>query len=123
MLTQPPDTPFTAQMRSLWECIPEDERPTFHDWYANLCRITPISPTPNGIALAAVAFDRALIYWPDFFRPSDIYPVRTWAEILDETVPTATPDMVTAAVDTIAAHHANMSIAHLIAHLRALTAG
>jgi len=116
MLTQPPDTPFTAQMRSMWAYIPDDQRPTFHDWYVDLCRT--ISATPNGIALAAVAFDRALNYWPDFFRPSDVYPVRLWAETLDAAAPTATPDAVTAAVDLIAARGQDMQIAYLLPALR-----
>ena len=120
---QPPNTPFTAQMRFLWECLPDAERPAFHDWCAGFHRNAPLKPTSNGIALAAVAFDRALDYWPDFFRPTDVLPVRMWAEVLDWHAPTATPEIVATAVDSIAADHEEMWLGNLIARVRAVTEG
>lgn len=99
---RPPDTPMTESLRSLWEALPSNNRPPFEAWYADSRHLYGPS-TPNAQALAAVLFDRALMYWPNFFRPTDSPAVWAWAELIDDMIPLATPDDITAAVDAVAA--------------------
>lgn len=111
----PPNTPLTATLRSLWSAAPSGL--SFKDWYLKQCQRD--NPTTNGRALAAIAFDRANTYWPDFHRPTDTYAVGVWAELIDEVIPTATPDMIVSAVDSIAESGKTMQIAYLLSAVKA----
>lgn len=92
-----PDTRLTRDLRTLWECIEAGE--TWEQWYARHCE----GGTPNGRAIAALLFDRALTYWPDYFRPTDIPAVVVWGDMFDTYIPTVTPDVIEQAVDAVAA--------------------
>jgi hypothetical protein len=92
-----PDTRLTRNLRVLWECTEMGE--TWEQWYARHCE----GASTNGRAIAALLFDRALTYWPDFFTPSDTPAVVVWGEMVDAYIPTVTPDVIEQAVDAVAA--------------------
>ena len=99
-----PNTPCTARMRGIWYF--SDTGQSFEDWYIECCQID--NPSPNGRALAAIAFDRACTHWPDFHRPTDTTAINAWGAIIDEHLPLATPDSIVAAVDSVAARGERM---------------
>lgn len=92
-----PNTPLTENLRTLWKCTENGE--AWEDWYARHCD----GGTPNGRALAALLFDRARRYWPDYFSPADVPALAVWGDLIDERIPFATPDVIEQAVDDVAA--------------------
>jgi hypothetical protein len=104
-----PNTRLTATLRVLWRAQCDEygwEFATFEEYYYRCVREgfglgTPA--TTNGRALAALLFDRALTYWPDFVSPADLPAVAVWGELLDTRVPFATPGVIEQAVDAVAA--------------------
>lgn len=96
-MTQIPDTRLTQTLRTLWECT--DGHEPWEDWYARQC----VGGTENGRAVAAVLFDRARLYWPDFHSPADMPALVVWGDLIDRFHPFITPDVITKAVDVVAA--------------------
>lgn len=97
-----PDTHLTKSLRALWTVlcdIPEATPPTWEEWYADQC----IGGTPNGRAVAAVLFDRAGRYWPNFLTPADQPALAVWADLIDRWHPFITPEVIEQAVDAVAA--------------------
>lgn len=92
-----PTTNLTARLRALWKCTDTGE--SWEDWYARQSE----GGSPNGRAVAAILFDRALRYWPDFFSPADQPALAAWADLIDRCHPFITPDVIEQAVDTVAA--------------------
>lgn len=90
-----PETPLTRNLRVLWSCTDGSE--SWESWYARHSR----GGTPNGRALAAVLFDRARLYWPDFYSPADGPAVAAWAEIIEPANPFITPSVIERAVDEV----------------------
>lgn len=94
---QIPDTWLTERLRVLWTCTEGGE--PWEDWYARQCE----GGSVNGRALAAVLFDRARRYWPDYFSPADGPAVAVWGDLIDSTIPLATPTVIEQAADDVAA--------------------
>lgn len=90
-----PNTRLTERLRVLWECTEGGE--SWEDWYARQCA----GGTPNGRALAALLFDRARNYWPDYFSPADTPALVAWGDMFDRFCPFATPEVVEMAVDNV----------------------
>ncbi|MCV7424367.1 hypothetical protein H7K45_27860 [Mycobacterium yunnanensis] len=99
-MTDIPDTELTQKLRAIWEGLNSltDDAPTWEQWYAEHA----VGGTPNGRALAAILFDRACTYWPDYFRPTDSPAVAVWGELIDNNLPFATPEVIEQAVDHVA---------------------
>lgn len=101
MIDRIPDTRYTQQMRLAWELICDlGGDPYNEDAWAAYYAENSIGGTPNGRAVAALLFYRALNYWPDYFTPADGPPVAAWADMLD-MYPFITPDVIEAAVDAV----------------------
>lgn len=94
-MTAIPDTEFTRQLHTLWSCT--DGTETWEAWYARQSR----GGTTNGRINAAILFDHAHFYWPDFFTAADAPAVAIWATVLDNVAPLATPEAVIKAVDAV----------------------
>ena len=90
-----PDTDLTERLRVLWRCVDTGE--SWEDWYARACT----GGSPNGRAVAALLFDRARRYWPDFFSPADAPAVAVWGDIIDRWHPLITPEVIEQAVDDV----------------------
>lgn len=101
MTTTIPDTELTRRLRTIWAGLQTLDPHTepWEQWYAKQSR----GGTTNGRAVAAILFDRAQRYWPEFFSPADAPAVATWGQMIDEHAPFATPDIIEQAVDDVAA--------------------
>ncbi|MDP7729526.1 hypothetical protein [Mycobacterium sp. TY813] len=94
-MTHIPNTPLTQRLRVIWSCTERSE--PWEQWYARHCQ----GGTTNGRAVAAVLFDRALRYWPEFLTPADEPALAVWGDILDRWHPFITPDVIERAVDQV----------------------
>ncbi|GJJ22308.1 hypothetical protein [Mycolicibacterium mageritense] len=94
-MTGIPNTRLTETLRNLWACTEGCE--PWEEWYARQCE----GGTANGRAIAAILFDRARLYWPDFFSPADGPALAVWGDIIDRWHPFTTPAVIEQAVDAV----------------------
>jgi len=116
-VTAIPNTPLTQRLRSIWSCA--DGHEPWEQWYARHCQ----GGTANGRAVAAVLFDRARRYWPDFYSPADLPAVAAWADLIDRCLPLVTPEVIEQAVDDVHAVCAYPCPAHFLRAAQQLMEG
>ena len=101
-----PDTNLTRNLRAIWEILAQlEEDPTVVYDEASWVDYYWKHSTGGSLrsrTLVVALFERALLYWPDFFQPIDLPAVSVWADMFDTYHPEITSTkLVVDAVDLV----------------------